>query len=191
MQSTKFGPAENPYIKDYNERIEKAFVKNELSPIPTTLYGALMLMADSASGVQTRRLALPFDEVWWEPSPDSASESSSVKRKSSVGSSNDGNSLSGASRPYGNMSTHRRSSTSAGSSSPSPLTEEEKAVRQTMRLIFIQLVESLEPALRDVNGIALDDWDRWYKDMVQNFENGGLRGGECVEFGCWWGIKKG
>lgn len=60
-----------------------------------------------------------------------------------------------------------------------------------MRLMFVQLIEALEPVLRDAEGMEVDEWDSWYRELMWNwFEGGGLRGGECMEFGAWYGKKK-
>lgn len=91
---------------------------------------------------------------------------------------------------------HSKGSSASGESSssngyPSPLTDEERAVRQLAKLIFVQLIEALEPVLREANDIDLDEWDGWYRELMWSwFENHGLRGGECIEFGAWAGRKK-
>lgn len=180
--------AENSYVTQWNERIEKTLSARGLSPVPSTFIGPIMLMEEEITGLQTKRYALPLDEVWWESSSSGTpegSESSSVasKRKSSSGSSVE--SVAGSRRRY------RRSSTSAGSGPPSPLTAEEKAVRQMARLCFSQMVDSLELCVREANNIVIDDWDRWFKDLMYNWnEAGGVRGGECIEYGCWYGQKR-
>lgn len=179
--------AENPFIAAWNERITKALTKYQLSPVPCAQAGP-QLLEEGIIGVRSKRVALPLDEIWWESSPNSDDprrKRTSMESTSTVDSKNRKNSL----------SIHRRSSTSVGSNQSqslhSPLSREEKAVRELARLTFVQLIESLEPILRETNNIAIDDWDRWYKDLMVNFfQQGGLQGGECVEFGSWWGQKK-
>ncbi|KAI5816512.1 hypothetical protein BZA77DRAFT_354087 [Pyronema omphalodes] len=83
------------------------------------------------------------------------------------------------------------SGSSNGDQFPSPLTDAELALRHLVRLLFVQLIEALEPMLRDAEGMELDEWDSWYRELMWNwFEGGGLRGGECMEFGAWYGKKK-
>lgn len=189
MPTTQFtNAAENPYIHSWNERITKMLSRYQLSPVPCTLIGPQLLMEEEMIGVHSRRVALPLDEIWWESSdPDASAPHPTREKRISA----DASSIESGSRNNrkNSLSVTRRSSTSVGSFQ-SPLTDEEKAVRHLARLTFAQLIESLEPVLRETNGIPQDDWDRWYKDlMVSFFENGGLRGGECMEFGAWWGVK--
>lgn len=186
--STQFSMSvENPFVAAWNERIKKLLTKNQLSPVPCTLVGPQLLMEEGIVGVHSKRIALPLDEIWWEaPSTgDCCSLPAERPKRSSIESTGSNS----ASNRKNSMSVNRRSSTSVGSSW-SPLSEEEKAVRHLARLTFAQLIANLEPVLRETNGIAMDDWDRWYKDLMVNFfELGGLTTGECVEFGCWWGQK--
>lgn len=180
--------AENPYIHSWNERITRMLTRFQRSPVPCTHIGPQLLMEGEVIGVRSRRVALPLDEIWWEGS-DSDASTPHLAREKRI--SADVSSIESCSRNTRktSLSITRRSSTSVGSLQ-SPLTEEEKAVRNLARLTFAQLIESLEPVLRETNGIPQDDWDRWYKDLMVNFfENGGLRGGECMEFGAWWGVK--
>lgn len=180
--------AENPYIHSWNERITRMLTRFQRSPVPCTHIGPQLLMEENVVGVRSRRVALPLDEIWWEGSDSDTSTPHLVREKRI---SADVSSIESGSRNVRktSLSATRRSSTSVGSLQ-SPLTEEEKAVRSLARLTFAQLIESLEPVLRETDGIPQDDWDRWYKDLMVNFfENGGLRGGECVEFGAWWGVK--
>jgi hypothetical protein len=157
-------------------------------------------METNISEMRTKRLALPLDTVWWESSSDSASETSSSdcsKRRSTGESSLE--SLSGppkqqfrkrrASAAQSHHYSTRRSSTSADSLA-SPLNEEERAARHLAKLAFVQLIEALEGMLREHNDMDLDEWDTWYRELMWNwFDGQGLRGGECLEFGAWWGKK--
>lgn len=43
----------------------------------------------------------------------------------------------------------------------STLTEEQAALRYTALLVVIQLIESLEPLLKDVSGKNQEEWQRW------------------------------
>lgn len=187
MPTTQFtSSAENIFIRDWNERITKVLTKYQLSPVPCTLIGPQLLMEEDIVAVHSKRVALPLDEIWWESDSDASPHLTREKRLSADTSSVE--SRSGVKRTN-SLSITRRSSTSVGSLQ-SPLTEEEKAVRHLTRLTFAQLIESLEPVLRDTNGIPQDDWDRWYKDLMASFfELRGLTNGECMEFGAWWGVK--
>jgi len=194
--------SENTFIQQWNDRVQKALMARDLPTVPCTLTGPSIVMEDGVTAVQSKRLALPLDTIWWEsPNVDSASDTSSStcsKRRSTGGSSVE--SLAGSSkrvfrkrRGSGAQSHHynnRRSSASVDSCYPSPLAAEERAVRQLAKLAFAQLIEAMEPMLREANEIELGEWDGWYRELMWNwFDGHGLRGGECMEFGSWWGRK--
>jgi len=70
------------------------------------------------------------------------------------------------------------------------ITEEAKALRLVARQNFTQLAQSLEPVLREANHLSENEWENWYYGMMDNFfQRRGLRNGECMEIGAWWGIK--
>ncbi|KAF8246491.1 hypothetical protein K440DRAFT_487066, partial [Wilcoxina mikolae CBS 423.85] len=201
--------SENTFIQQWNDRITKALVKRDLPPVPCTLVGASFLGEEGMTEVHSKRLALPFDTVWWEsPNADSTSESSSSmcsNRRSTSGSSMEsfsstskqfprkrGGSISASSYHHHHFSSNKGSSTSGDCGLyPSPLTDEERAIRHLAKLTFAQLIEALEPILREADDKNLDEWDGWYRDMMRSwFEGNGLRNGECMEFGAWTGRKK-
>jgi len=175
----------------------------DLPAVPCTLAGPSIVMEDGVTAIQFKRLALPLDTIWWESQPvDSASDTSSStcsKRRSTGSSSveslvNSSKQVFRKRRRSGAQSHHyskRRSSVSVDSCDPSPLAEEERAVRQLAKLALAQLIEAMEPMLREANEIDLDEWDGWYRELMWNwFDGHGLRGGECLEFGAWWGRKR-
>ena len=167
--TTGFEETRNVYVKGYNERLSRGLAELGLQPVPCTMIAPAMV-GEGLVGVQGRRLAMPLDEVWWEEGGEKW-ESPGVEafrkrmRRSSVHST----------------ATGREGGV---------LTEQEKAVRGLARLCFVQLVEGLEVVLRKEGAMREDEWDRWYRELMWNFmEGGGLRGGECVEYGVWWGVK--
>jgi hypothetical protein len=42
------------------------------------------------------------------------------------------------------------------------LTEEQAALRYTALLVVIQMIESLEPLLKEVSGKNQEEWQRWW-----------------------------
>lgn len=195
--------SENHFIQQWNERITKALLSRSLPPMPCTLVGPILVM-ENLVGIVSIRRAVPLEAIWWESNPDSASDNSMSARRRSIGTSSvesfasstvparqRGGVSNSASTHHSQRYSNRGSSTSGGSSNyPSPLTEEEKAVRYLAKLTFVQLIESMEHAIRTANNIDLGEWDNWYRELMWNwFEGRGLTGGECLEMGAWYGIK--
>lgn len=73
----------------------------------------------------------------------------------------------------------------------STLTAEESAIRKAALLTIVQLIESLEPLLKEASGKVQAEWDRWWAGMmIDLLEQKGTVNGECMEVGAWWGRKK-
>ena len=201
--NTQFSPtSENAYITQWNDRVRRTLDARGLSAQPCTIMGPSLLMQENMVNVVSRRYALPLDTIWWE-SPAAAAESAespsssstSSKRRSTGASSVE--SLAGSSERYrkrggstGTSRGTRRSSLSGDGGFPSPLTEDERAVRHLAKLTFVQLIEALEPVIRETCEVPEDEWDSWYRELMWSwFEGRGLRGGECLEVGAWHGRK--
>lgn len=168
----------NHFVDVFNKRLVRSCQKRNISPVPMAQLTSNLLMEGNITKNHNKRLALPLDEVWWEADMlgGGGGEHCVSPKDNSIC-----------------FDYSRRNSTSLGKMKlgPSPLTEEAKAVRYMARLIFVQFIESMEPFLREDNDIPQDDWDRFFKDMTADFfQKGGLRHGECIEFGAFWGIKK-
>jgi hypothetical protein len=67
------------------------------------------------------------------------------------------------------------------------LTKEQAALRHTALLVVIQLIESLEPLLKEVSGKNQEEWQRYWNSMINDLlEQKGASSGECLEVGIWW-----
>jgi len=67
------------------------------------------------------------------------------------------------------------------------LTEEQATLRYTALMVVIQMIESLEPLLKEVSGKNQEEWQRWYQLMMSSLlEQKGASSGECLEVGVWW-----
>ena len=67
------------------------------------------------------------------------------------------------------------------------LTEEQAALRHTALLVVIQMIESLEPLLKEVSGKTQEEWQGWWGSMMTNLlQEKGASSGECLEIGVWW-----
>lgn len=59
------------------------------------------------------------------------------------------------------------------------------------RMQVVGFMESLEGYLREYCELPNVDWDREGREMMGSFfGEGGVRDGECLEFGAWWGTKR-
>jgi len=71
------------------------------------------------------------------------------------------------------------------------LTPGQAALRRTALMIIVQMIESLEPILREASGKGQDEWDRWQGNMMNDLlKQNGTSWGECLEVGAWWARKK-
>ena len=124
-------------------------------------------MEDCLTNTHSVRYALPLDEIWWETG------------------------LGKDDCPTGDGSELRRKSVSLknATSSSSPLTENDLALRYQAKLQVKQFIDSIEPYWAELRDLPGEDFS--YKEMTSSFfQDGGLRNGECLEFGAWWGTKK-
>jgi len=162
----------NPFIVEYNVWVAKALESRSLSAVPCTLIGPILLQeSDALTSVGSRRLAVPFSEVRWE--------------REGVGGvvTKDGKSYietKGKAAPGGEAERAGRT-----------LTAGQAALRQTALLTVVQLIQNLEPLLRDVSGKSQDEWDGWAGKMMNDLmRENGTSWGECLEVGAWWAKKR-
>ncbi|KAJ2904434.1 putative sam binding domain-containing protein containing protein [Zalerion maritima] len=157
----------NNYLVEYNGWISKAFDARSISTVPCTTLGPMLLQeAEMLVDIRSRRLAVPLSEMRWE--------------REGVGGvvTKDGKSYietKGKSREM-----DRRAPLSAG----------QIAVRRTALLTVVQMIQSLEPVLRESSGKSQDEWDGWAGKMVSDLMGGGTSWGECLEVGAWWAKKR-
>ena len=114
------------------------------------------------------RYALPLDEVWSEfaDSPGERGGPCEPKQKNS----------------NSDTSTAHQSSL---------LSVSDLALRYQAKLQVKQFIDSMETCWKEVRESPDEDVIKPYKEMTTNFfQEGGLKGGECMEFGAWWGTKK-
>lgn len=98
----------------------------------------LLQETETLSEVENRRVAIPLGELRWER--EAASERTLLKRRGSEA---------------GKLAK-------AGVNlDKSILTDEQAALRHTALLVVIQMIESLEPLLKEVSGKNQEEWQRW------------------------------
>lgn len=171
--ATPFAQAQNAFLQDYNTWAQRAFDARKLTGVPCAFIGhAFATETDSFRTYGSRRIAIPLGEVRWERESRIARRVDHGRGKGKVKSFREG-SLEG--RSLGERRT---------------LTEDQLALRQTALLTIINMIESLEPMLRDVSGKSRDEWDRWWSSMRTDLlQQKGSASGECLEVGAWWGQK--
>jgi ubiquinone/menaquinone biosynthesis C-methylase UbiE len=161
---TPLATAQNQYLADYNTWLAKSLELRKLTPMPCTTMRAMLLQeSEDLAEIDQRRLAIPLGEVRWE--------------REGVG------------------GTVTQGATAKGKSKESDrkiLTAAQAALRRTALLTVVQMIESLEPMLKEASGFkAQDEWDKWQGSMMNDlFKNNGTSLGECLEVGAWWARKK-
>jgi hypothetical protein len=166
---TPFAEVQNKYLQDSNAWIQEALDKRKLSPTPCARISQMLLQeTETLCDVQNRRVAIPLGELRWER--DAAAERNISKRRGSeVG----------------------KGKKTASRSEASTLNEEQAALRYTALLVVIQMIESLEPLLKEVSGKNQEEWQRWWGWMMTNLlEQKGASSGEALELGLWVARKR-
>ncbi|KAK5107417.1 hypothetical protein LTR62_001278 [Meristemomyces frigidus] len=165
---TPFAPAQNKFLRQANAWITEALDKRRFSPAPCArLSQVLYQETETLANIGVRRVAIPLGELRWERE---ALKQSRDNRDSL-------DPLSGGKRK-------------AKMDEPL-LTQDQLAIRETALLSVLQMIEGLEPLLREVSGKNAEEWGAWWLLMMANLldpAKGGL-GGECVEVGAWWATK--
>jgi ubiquinone/menaquinone biosynthesis C-methylase UbiE len=165
---TPFTEVQNKYLQDSNTWIQEALDRRKLSPTPCARISQMLLQeTDLLCNVENRRVAIPLGELRWER--EAAAEKPQMKRR--------GSEVAKGKRPSQPMDC-------------SALTEEQGALRYTALLVVIQMIESMEPLLKEVSGKNQEEWQRWWGWMMANLlEQKGASSGECLEIGLWWATK--
>ncbi len=166
---TPFSEPQNQYLKDYNSWISKALELRGLTPMPcTNTRPALLQEAEVLTDIDSRRLAIPLGEVRWEKEG-----------------------ISGVASQVDTQMTARASKGKGKDEGKRILTTGQAALRRTALMTVVQMIESLEPLLREASGKGQDEWDRWYGNMMNDLlKQGGISWGDCLEVGAWWARKR-
>lgn len=167
-RQTPLAVPQNPFINDYNEWVTKAFEARRLSHMPCTgMLPMLLQESDVLTDIDCRRLAIPLGEVRWEREGVGGA----------VTQASDGTAL----PSQGKSQEPGRKTLTAG----------QLALRRTALMIVVQMIESMEPLLREASGKGQDEWDRWQGNMMNDLlKQNGTSWGECLEVGAWWARKR-
>ncbi|KAF2641444.1 hypothetical protein P280DRAFT_399163 [Massarina eburnea CBS 473.64] len=162
---TPFTEAHNKFLRNANGWIQEALDKRKFSPTPCTRISQVLLQeTESLRDFENRRVAVPLGELRWER--EAVLGKDPAKRRAS-----EVNRLKKANHLVDSLT----------------LTEEQAALRYTALLVVVQLIESLEPILKEVSGKNQEEWQRWWGWMMADLlEQKGACSGECLEMGVWW-----
>jgi SAM-dependent methyltransferase len=168
---TPLAAPQNQFLMDYNVWITKALEARKLTAMPCTMMRPMLLQeAEDLVEIDNRRLAIPLGEVRWEREGVGGAVTQGTNGVSSHGISSKGK---------------------AKESDRKLLTAGQAALRRTALMTVVQMIESLEPLLREASGKGQDEWDRWHGNMMNDLlKSNGTSWGECLEVGAWWARKK-
>lgn len=164
---TPLAAPQNTFLNDYNIWVSKALETRKLNPMPCTTFRPMLLQESDLTEIDSRRLAIPLGEVRWE-------------REGVGGAVTQGTNGHVISSKGKAREADRRT-----------LTASQAALRRTALMTVVQMIESLEPLLREASGKGQDEWDRWQGNMMNDLlKQNGTSWGECLEVGAWWARKK-
>ncbi|KAK4999701.1 hypothetical protein LTR66_001297 [Elasticomyces elasticus] len=166
---TPFAPAQNVYIKDSNAWLQEALHARHLPPTPCSRVAQVLFQEPESLGdIGFRRVAIPLAEMGWEH--EAVDDRKCDSMNSRVGTTPHRNDME---RTSGNR-----------------LTKEQAAIRSIALLTVLQMIESLEPLLKEVSGKNAEEWSHWWAGMMTDLiQQKGAASGECLEVGAWWARK--
>ncbi|KAG8160740.1 hypothetical protein KVR01_009004 [Diaporthe batatas] len=198
--NTPLSGPQNNYLIEYNGWVSKYMDAHKLLAFPCANVGALFLQEPLLTNYGSKRMAIPLSEVRWEregvggvvtkdgksyidtsKAIGKAAAAAAAVMGNAVGSGAGGKRGSSAAGDGGDEGSKKGKALSAG----------QLALRQTALQTVVQMIEGLEPALREVSGKKPDEWDTWMgKLMKELLERDGASCGECLEVGAWWARKR-
>lgn len=164
---TPFAPAANKYLTHANTWIAEALDRRKFPPSPCARIAQVLYQEPESLGdVGMRRVAIPLGELRWERDSYKHGRSKSDADDLQLGKGK-------------------------GRASEKTLTPDQAALRQTALLTVLQMIESLEPLLKEVSGKNAEEWGHWWQSMMADMmdPNRGAVSGECLEIGAWFATK--
>ena len=164
---TPFTPAGNRYLVEANGWIQEALDRRKLPPTPCARIQQIIVQEPNLDSFGARRVAIPLGEMRWERDGSRHTRSSSDRHDSMM-------------------------SRNKGKGIDKGLTPDQAALRQTALLTVLQMIESLEPLLKEASGKNAEEWSHWWASMMAELldpVNKATLAGECLEIGAWWASK--
>lgn len=163
-----FLPTPNRYLQDSSAWISEALDRRELHPTPCVRIAEMLLQEPKLTDVSQRRVAIPFGELLWEK------EAAMSKCPT-----------------HGHKSPLAIGPVVGSGCSTTALTPDQAAIRHTALNTVVQMIESMEPLLKEVSKKNAEEWSNWWASMLANLLDPSKAGltGECLEVGAWWATK--
>lgn len=158
---TPFAPSRNRYLKAANKWIDSAVAKRNLASTPCARMATMLLQEPEHLGKLGIR-RVAIPLSSLSPGQEAATlRCKDNRRKSQI-------------RPL-----------------DSKLKRDQLVLRQTALLTVIQMIESLEPLLKETSGKNNEEWSFWWASMMANVSSDEKKSlnGECLEIGAWWATK--
>ncbi|KAK3054932.1 hypothetical protein LTR09_004091 [Extremus antarcticus] len=169
---TPFAPAQNKYLQSANTWIQEALDRRKLPPTPCARIAPVLHQeADLLTQFGARRVAVPLGKLRWE--------NDAPKHNRDASNPHD----------WVLMSTKGKAKmTELGQAS---LTADQAALRHVALLTVLQMIENLEPILKEASGKNTEEWGHWWGLMMSDLLDPSKTnlGGECLEIGAWWATK--
>ena len=163
-----FLPAQNKYIQQANAWITEALDRRKLPHTPCAGIAQFLIQGAELSNIGLRRVAIPLCELKGE---------------------RDGSKLDAYDR--GAPESPVSSTKGKNRSRDKILSADQMAIRQTALTSVRQMIENLEPLLKEVSGKNSEEWTHWWASMTADLSDPsrGTLSGECLELGVWWATK--
>ncbi len=171
---TAFAPAQNKYLHQANAWIQEALDRRKLPPTPCARIAPILYQEpDSLKSIGARRVAIPLGELRWER------DGSRHARQQS--------------NPHDSVLMAKgKAKVMEQSPARKKLTPDQAALRHVALLTVLQMIENLEPLLKETSGKNAEEWSHWWALMMADLMDPGKvnLSGECLEVGAWWAVKK-
>ncbi|KAK5172910.1 uncharacterized protein LTR77_003032 [Saxophila tyrrhenica] len=169
---TPFAPAQNKYLQQANTWISEALDRRKLPPAPCARIAPVLHQeADTLTKFGARRVAVPLGELRWERDGSKHGRSPS--------------------NPHDSVIMPSKGKGKMTDPVPAGLTADQAALRHVALLTVLQMIENLEPILKEASGKNTEEWSHWWGLMMSDLLDPAKSnlGGECLEVGAWWATK--
>jgi SAM-dependent methyltransferase len=168
---TPFAAAQNKYLQQANAWIQEALDRRKLPPTPCARIAPILYQEPDALGnIGARRVAIPLGELRWERDGSMYAQ--------------------GPTSPHDSV-FQMKGKARVADADASRLTADQSALRHVALLTVVQMIENLEPLLKETSGKNSEEWSHWWASMMTDLMDPGKTNltGECLEVGAWWATR--